>query len=140
MNKERIEFFLPMIPPTVTHQEKKISMKRGRQVVYEPPELAKARAKLMGALAPYVPEHPYDGALRLVVKWCFPIIKGTYNGKYKHTKPDTDNLNKMLKDCMESLGFFVNDSRVASEIIEKFWASTTGIYICLERIHERNGG
>lgn len=138
MSDERIEFFLSMVPPTVTHQEKKISMIRGKTVVYEPPELKSARAKIMGALAPHAPENPLDGPLRMIVKWCFPVVEGKHDGEYKYTKPDTDNLSKMLKDCMESLGFFVNDSRVASEIVEKFWASTTGIYICLEKIGEQN--
>ncbi len=44
------------------------------------------------------------------------------------------NLNKALKDIMEDLGFYVNDSRVASEIIEKFWAEIPGIYIRLEKL------
>ena len=35
---------------------------------------------------------------------------------------------------MEWLGFYVNDSRVASELIEKFWADIPGIYIRLEEL------
>ena len=43
-------------------------------------------------------------------------------------------MNKALKDIMERLGFYVNDSRVASELIEKFWADIPGIYIRLEEL------
>lgn len=57
-----------------------------------------------------------------------------YDGEYKYTKPDTDDLNKALKDIMEDLDFYVNDSRVASETIEKFWAEIPGIWIRLEKI------
>ena len=128
----RIEFFLPMIPPTITAQQHKVS--HGR--FYDPPELKMAKMKLKDSLIPYVPEKPLDGALRLIVKWCFPVKGKHQNGEYKTTKPDTDNLNKALKDIMEDLNFFINDSRVASEIIEKFWADIPGVYICLEELKE----
>lgn len=127
-----IEFFMPMKPPTVTAQQHKIS----NGEFYDPPELKVAKIKLRDSLAPHIPEKPYDGALRLVVKWCFPITGNHHDGEYKYTKPDTDNLNKALKDIMETLGFYVNDSRIASEIIEKFWAEIPGIYIRLEKIGE----
>ena len=128
----KIEFFLPMIPPTITAQQHKVS--HGR--FYDPPELKMAKMKLRDSLIPYVPEKPLDGALRLIVKWCFPVKGSHRNGEYKTTKPDTDNLNKALKDIMEDLNFFVNDSRVASEIIEKFWADIPGVYIHLEELKE----
>lgn len=35
----RIEFFMPMKPPTVTHQEKKWRVVKGKPVPYEPPEV-----------------------------------------------------------------------------------------------------
>lgn len=129
-----IEFFMPMIPPTTTAQQHKVSVQNGKPVFYDPPDLAKAKNKLKNNLIPYVPDIPFDGALRLVVKWCFPITGKHNDGEYKYTKPDTDDLNKALKDIMEDLGFYVNDSRVASETIEKFWAEVPGIWIHLEKI------
>ncbi|MBE6902906.1 MAG: RusA family crossover junction endodeoxyribonuclease, partial [Ruminococcaceae bacterium] len=51
---------------------------------------------------------------------------------YKLTKPDTDNLNKLLKDCMTKLGFWKDDALVASEIIEKFYGEIPGVYIRIE--------
>ena len=39
---------------------------------------------------------------------------------------------------MEKLGFYVNDARVASETIEKFWAEIPGIWIHLEKNLGRN--
>lgn len=125
-----IEFFMPMIPPTTTAQQHKIS--KGK--FYDPPELKAAKMKLRDHLILHRPDKPFDGALRLVVKWCFPITGKHHDGEYKYTKPDTDDLNKALKDIMEDLGFYVNDSRVASEIIEKFWAKIPGIYIRLEKL------
>lgn len=132
----RIEFFLPMKPPTITAQEHKVTVVNGKPKFYDPPELKMAKAKIRDALIPHIPSQKMDGPIRLVVKWCFPITGKHNDGEYKYTKPDTDDLNKALKDIMEELGFYVNDSRVASEIIEKFWAKIPGIYICLEEIKE----
>lgn len=123
------EFFLPMIPPTKTHQEKQVRVVKGKPVFYEPQELKEVRSKLKAHLSGHVPEKTYECGIRLIVKWCFPARNRHENGKYRTTKPDTDNLNKMLKDVMTSLHFWKDDALVASEIIEKFWADVPGIYI-----------
>lgn len=135
----KTDFFLPMIPPTATHQEKKVCVVKGKPVFYEPVDLKAARVKLEAHMAKHVPEEKYTGAVRLTVKWCFPHTKES--GKqgewsWKTTKPDTDNLNKLLKDCMTNLGFWVDDALVVSEIIEKYWAEVTGIYIKVEDLEE----
>lgn len=122
------EFFIPMVPPTVTYQEKQVHMIKGKPVFYEPQELKQARQKLQGYLAEHKPECKYECGVRLIVKWCFP--RGRHaNGEYRITKPDTDNLQKLLKDCMTDTGFWKDDALVASEIVEKFWAEIPGIYI-----------
>ena len=129
-----LSFFLPIIPPTVTHQEKKVTVKNGKPVFYEPPELKDARAKLSSYLAPHAPKQPFKKALRLIVKWCFPVTGKHKDGEYKYTRPDTDNLQKMLKDCMTDCDFWKDDALVASEIIEKFWADISGIWIRIEEV------
>lgn len=127
-DKTKIEFFIPMAPPTATHQGKKVSVRNGKPVVYEPDELKAARAKLTAHLAKFVPGRPLSGPVWLGVKWLFP--KGKHrDGEYKTTKPDTDNLEKLLKDVMEDLGFWKNDAQVASEHVEKFWAELPGLYV-----------
>ena len=129
----RLEFFLPMVPPTATHQEKKWRVVDGKPVSYEPPEVRAAREKLTAYLAPHRPASPMEGPVRLVVKWCFP--RGRHaDGEYRISRPDTDNLQKLLKDCMTALGFWRDDAQVASEIAEKFWAEVPGIYLCAEEI------
>ena len=128
-----IEFFMPMIPPTNTHQEKQVRMIKGKPVFYEPTELKTARAKLQDHLYAFKPDQKMLGPLELVVKWCFPRGKHE-NGSYRITKPDTDNLDKLLKDCMTALGFLQDDAQVAREIIEKFWADVPGIYVRVSEI------
>ena len=133
------QFFLPMIPPTVTQQEHKVMVNRktGRVQFYDPPELRAARAKLTDMVERYAPEQPLEGALQLVTKWIWPIetdgqlslpVPGT-EWRWKTSKPDTDNLIKMLKDCMTRTGYWKDDAQVASEITQKFYGPKPGIYI-----------
>ena len=127
------EFFMAMDPPTCTHQEKEVAVIKGKPVFYDPPEVKAARMKLISYLAKHKPKAPYTKGCRLLVKWCFP--KGKHNdGEYRITRPDTDNLQKLLKDCMTMCGFWKDDCLVASEIVEKFWTEVPGIYIRIEEL------
>ena len=128
-----IEFFMAMEPPTATHQEKKVAIVNNKPVLYDPQEVKAAKQKLIGNLRKYVPVQPMQGGMRLIVKWCFPCGKHQH-GEYRITKPDTDNLQKLLKDCMTLCGFWRDDALVASEIVEKFWAEIPGIYIRIEEL------
>ena len=127
------EFFMAMIPPTVTAQEHKIMVRSGKPVFYDPPDLTAARGKLTAHLMSHAPSEPYTSGVRLTVKWCFP--RGRHaDGEYRTTKPDTDNLQKLLKDCMTRCRFWKDDALVASEIAEKFWAEVPGIYVRIEEL------
>lgn len=130
----KVEFFMPMKPPTKTHQEKEARCVNGKPQFYEPAELQMVRAKLTSHLAGHVPKVKYTGAVRLITKWCFPITGKHKDGEWKTTKPDTDNMVKMFKDCMTDLDYWTDDALVASEIIEKFWAKLPGIYVVIESL------
>lgn len=132
-----VKFFLPMVPPTVTQQEHKVMVNRktGRVQFYDPPELRAARAKLTGLVGKHAPVYPQPGPLQLVTKWIWPMeqdgqlsLPGT-EYRWKTSKPDTDNLIKMLKDCMTRTGFWEDDSQVVSEVTQKFYGPKPGIYI-----------
>ena len=125
-----------MKPPTVTHQEKQVHVVNGKPVYYEPPRLAAARSKLEAHLSRYVPERKLCGPIRLLVKWCFPITGQHRDGEWKVTKPDTDNLQKLLKDCMTKLSYWTDDAQVVSEIVEKFWAVNPGLYIVVLELED----
>ena len=129
------DFFMAMIPPTVTYQEKQVRVVNGKPVFYEPGRLKAARAKLEANLAHHVPDQKYAGPVELVSTWCFP--KGKHkDGEPMTEKPDTDNLVKLLKDCMTKVGFWKDDAQVVRDITEKFWASIPGIYIKVRRLDE----
>lgn len=127
-----MEFFLAIIPPTVTHQQKKVAIRGGRPRFYEPPRLASARELLTLHLKRHKPQDPFAGPVRLFVRWCFP--RGRHKEGWKTTRPDTDNLQKLLKDCMTDTGFWKDDALVCVEHVEKTWAERPGIFIRIEEL------
>ena len=128
---------MPMKPPTKTYQEKRLGVtKKGRAYIYEDSELKAVRQKLMAHLGKRAPEKPIDGAIQFIAKWCFPITGKQQPGEWKTSKPDTDNLQKLLKDCMTVCGFWKDDAQVASEVIQKFYCDVPGIFIVVEQLHE----
>lgn len=76
--------------------------------------------------------------LSLTVKWCFgndAVMAGKIpDGTPRTTKPDTDNLDKMLKDCMTRCGVWWDDAQVTEEHIGKYWSRTPGIWVRVVRI------
>lgn len=129
-----MEFFMPMLPPTVTFQEKELAIRNGKPVIFDGDRLKAAKEKLRAHLSLHAPKEPMSGALMLAVKWCYPADGKHPVHTWKETKPDTDNLDKALKDCMEALGFFKNDAQVCVEHIEKFYNDVPGIYVQLENL------
>ena len=137
-----IEFFMNMKPPTATHQMKQVRVVNGKPKFYEPRRVAEARALYRAHLAAHRPDAPLTGPVQLVTKWCYENRHKPTNdtNRYKPTKPDTDNMIKLLKDEMTRAGFWHDDAQVASEVTEKFWATPPGIYVwvkTLENEHEK---
>lgn len=67
--------------------------------------------------------------------WLYRATGGHKHGEWRTTKPDTDNLDKMLKDIMTHLGFWTDDARVVWEDIKKIWTEETpGIFIVIDSL------
>ena len=136
-----LQFFLPMVPPTHTHQQGSrtaVNKKTGKTVHYKDDQLRDIESKFAAYLSKHVPDKPFTGGVRLITKWCFPICGDHQDGDYKLTKPDTDDLIKLFKDVMTKVGFWKDDALVASELNEKFWASLPGIFVMVEEL-PKNG-
>ncbi len=132
-----MEFFIAMNPPTVTAQMKQVRVVGNKPVFYDPPKVKEARQALSGHLIRHKPEAPLKGPLSLSVLWLFPKGKHHKNGEWRVTKPDTDNLQKMLKDCMTVTGFWKDDAQVVRESVEKRWSDEPcGIYIEIEELED----
>ena len=130
-----MKFKLKMIPPTATAQQKGERVVNGYIHHYKKKNVAAAEAILRDALLPYVPDVPItDLPIRLDVIWMFPYPKSAKKHKpgwdrWKITRPDTDNLNKMLKDVMTDMGFWKDDALICSEYVTKVYSDEPGIMI-----------
>lgn len=105
------------------------------QVAYNLDCMAYMRALTDKAFDLAVVDPPYGGggarlrrpgAIRRALR---PLPASQPDGAWKTTKPDTDNLDKALKDEMTRLHFWKDDAQVCSEISEKFWADVPGIFV-----------
>ena len=129
-----MRFFMAIHPPTVTAQEKRVSVHNGKPVFYDSFEIKEAREVFLANLKHFAPKKPMSGAISLTTVWCFPKGKHAH-GEWKTTKPDTDNAVKLLKDCMTACGFWHDDAQVASETIQKRWSDEPcGILVGVEEL------
>lgn len=149
-NNGTISFFIPMKKIPATAQQKDIVVRGGKPKVIDSDRLKEARSLLMGELWQRSPEVPLGGILELRTVWCFPMPKsgtvevpvtdevsgemvkkkiGVYDGMAKSTRPDTDNLVKLLKDVMTQCGYWWDDSQVAYETIGKVYSDVVGVLV-----------
>ena len=131
---EILRFFLPMNPPTQTAQEKRWKCVNGKPIAYQSAQLKAAYMKLRDGVARFKPEEKIRDSIQLLVQWGFPADKKHPAGSWRKGKPDTDNLQKMLKDVMTEAGFWEDDCLVVSETVQKFYVDTPGIYIAIAKV------
>jgi Holliday junction resolvase RusA-like endonuclease len=138
-----MKIFLLLDPPTITAQQHKLTLVKNRPIFYKPEKLKQARSIIIKHLKPFKPIQPMEGPIKLDVIWRFPRGKKNKHFEWRVTKPDTDNLQKMLKDCMTDVGFWIDDAQVVVEHVEKLWSDDpTGIAIeieVLEKYKEDSG-
>lgn len=130
-----LRFFMFMDPPTATAQERQVRVVHGKPIFYEPEQVKKAKRIIMDGLMGNVPKDPITGPIKLTTLWCFPKGKSHKDKEWRVTKPDTDNLQKLLKDCMTKVGFWKDDAQVVHEEVGKVWAADpAGILIGIETL------
>ena len=116
-----MEFFLEIEPPTVTAQEHKVRVVHGRPQFYDTARLKAARSLFETLLLEHRPAEPLSGPIALTVEWRF-ATRSHKDGSWRVTRPDTDNLQKLLKDCMTRTGYWTDDAQVCREEVTKRWA------------------
>jgi len=133
-----MRFVLDIEPPRTTAQQKRIVFRGdGRPQFYDGARLSQARGTLRSALFENKPKEPMQGCLALKVQWLFSTPDGRKWGKWKRTRPDTDNLQKMLKDEMTRAGYWKDDAQVCVEHVEKAWDIDGRIVIEIEELEEK---
>ena len=100
----------------------------------------------MSLLHPFRPVQPYDGALRLGISYCLPLLKTEKKaikeqGWTTHSKrPDLDNLAKQFLDCLGKLLFYTDDSRIVHLSFKKYRSESPGIGVTLEVVTDDEVG
>ena len=149
MNSQYLhEFFIPCNPPKATAQSGSIIMHRGGRPFIGKKSSSKAAAAQSSLLVLLAAERPklgtpYAGALEVHVTWTYGWRKSEPK-KYRvngylpcDTRPDVDNLQKMLFDCMTRVGFWNHDAQLAQVTFKKQWGNTPGIHILIEQAADR---
>ena len=134
--------FLPCVPPKATHQGSAMIMRRrdGTPFVGKASNSAGAKAKknLLNLLCCHAPPKPFDGATSVTVDLVFPWRKSEPKknkalGRIPMTtKPDLDNLAKLLLDALCEANFLTRDQLIYKLTMEKSWGDEVGITITME--------
>lgn len=72
----------------------------------------------------YAPTHPIQGAISLSVDFDYYTPTKKKRGTWKTSRPDVDNVVKLLIDCMTKLGFWEDDSQIARLRVSKRYSET----------------
>lgn len=130
-----IQAFLPMVPPTVTHNDLEASVGRGgRPYIRKSERLREAEGAYMARLAPLRPARPLSGPLRLTVRWCFPTDSEHAQGEPMGEAPDLDNMCKSFQDCLTRAGIIDDDRHVVELRLSKAWSDPAGVWFRAEGI------
>lgn len=102
--------------------------------VYDPGTAEHWKSQIAVAAKAHRPETPLDGPIECNLTFVFPRPKKHYrtgstvlrsDAPVWHVgKPDRDNLDKAVMDCLTALGFWTDDSRVCAGQIRKVYVST----------------
>ena len=129
-SKMKIEFFHEFVPPKTTVQERRQNKSGG--YLHNAGRIAKATWRAV--LEQYRPAQTLEGPVELTVIITWPHTKASQkqnNGLSvpKTTRPDGDNLVKMIKDVMTLLGYWKDDAQVYSETIERWHGEIPGVAV-----------
>jgi Holliday junction resolvase RusA-like endonuclease len=143
--KKSTNFFIHCNPPKSTAQASHRIMKRrdGTQFVgkFDTSNGKKTQDELLILLQQHMSDHTrFEGPVKLSVHWHYawrksePKKNKRHGWKWCDTRPDVDNLCKLLFDCMTRIGFWTDDSQIAILYFEKQWCDVPGIGIKIEEL------
>ncbi len=102
----------------------------GMTRMYDPGTAEGWKGQIAAAAMPHKPAERLEGPLRVALLFYFARPKSHSNSKgikptapeWRTSKPDADNLAKAVLDCITQLGFWKDDSQVASMDVRKRYA------------------
>ena len=140
--KRRVSAFLPMRPPSVTHNALLayiVGGGKGMHAAIRKSDELKTAEDLICVWLKSVTKvsenfEPLTGPLRCVVKWCFPASPKHPDGTPMTEKPDMSNMLKTFEDCLTRCGIIEDDRFICSESLDKGYADIMGIYFSVEEL------
>lgn len=143
--KRRVSAFLPMKPPSVTHNALVayiVGGGKGMHAAIRKSDELKTAEDLICVWLKSVTKvsenfQPLTGPLRCVVKWCFPASEKHPDGTPMTEKPDMSNMLKTFEDCLTRCGIIEDDRFIVDEHIAKGYRDPQGIWFCVEELQEK---
>jgi Holliday junction resolvase RusA-like endonuclease len=134
-----IAVFIPCVPPTTTAQQKgAFAMPGGGVRFFKKKKAKQAENTWFALLQPHAPAQPMTGPLTLVVRLTYPWRKTekkkrttAFSSYPIETRPDIDNVFKMMADVMTTLGYWQDDSQIAALTLGKYYGDKPGIALTL---------
>lgn len=120
--------------PSGTSQMKRTNRRTG--VFFDAPSVAKARRIYKEKLEPCKLEKPIEGAVAATFIFKYSTKTKKKIGTYKTSRPDTDNLVKLLIDVMTGLGFWKDDAQIAELRIIKKYSRTACIDMSIRSMED----
>jgi len=80
-----------------------------------------ARAAWQALLEKHKPAKPMHGPVSLSVLLCYHTISRGVKVAPKTSRPDGDNLLKIIKDAATKAGWWIDDAQVYDEHITRYW-------------------
>lgn len=138
-----IDITLNITPPRSTAQGSSTILKRGERLFIGRKSSSNAtKAKLLFRvlLAPYKQEKALEGALFMYIEYCYPFTKR--HGKKQReagrilctTRPDEDNIKKMLYDALVQTEVIKDDSYIQTSFFSKFYEEKGYVKIVVKEI------
>ena len=121
----KIEFFHQCQPPTATAQQRQFFSK-GKTALT--PAAKKAAATWQAIVEPHRPDEPMTGAIEVSIMLTWERKRQVLI-ESKTTKPDLDNIAKLILDAMTKAGYWVDDAQVSRLQLEKFWGELPGVLV-----------
>jgi len=126
-----ISFFHECDPPKSTAQQRQF-FRKGTTLT---PAAKKAKATWLAIVEQYKPDKPLRGALSVIITitW-YHKKKGV---EPRTTRPDLDNVAKLLLDAMTKAGYWNDDNQVYDLRLTKFNGPLPGVSVIVEKGKEQ---
>lgn len=138
-----LEFFLAAVPKQKGNSKRFLRVGRPgavRTIIASSAKDKAAELRLTHMARVYRPLRPLEGPLRLSVAFVLPIPESwtqkrrarALAGEIQPTsRPDRGNLLKLLEDCLEAAGFYVDDAQIVGGEVAKRYGDPAGYRITL---------